>query len=94
MNKIVINYTDGTKNETNTISEKVGRKYADAVIQVFKHDGLIDSVDNIVMIDQDGKKTILYEKGKTDANRIDHCDSCSSCSRHPLDSHLLEGEQR
>lgn len=67
MLNVIVRYTNGTSYSQNVRNEEVGRAYTDAVISVFKHDGLINHIESIEMINENAYKHLLYQKGKEDA---------------------------
>lgn len=95
MNKVTITFTNNTAEVLSVKNFDVAKKYAESVVTVFKHDGLIDTLSRIDSIDlDDGKVDILYQKENKNANTTnssnDHC--CNSgCNTH---AHIAEGKQR
>ncbi len=95
MNKVTITFINNVSEVRSVKNAEVGRSYAEAIIQVFKHDGLIDTISRIDMIDlEDGYIDVLYEKEKENAKSNDLCNH--SCTDHRCHHHfdLQKGDQR
>lgn len=86
MNKVSLTFIN---NQVEVVSVKnidVAKKYAESVVTVFKHDGLIDTLSRIDSVDlDDGKIDILYQKEEENAKSNNLCNhSCSNlrCDHH------------
>jgi hypothetical protein len=88
MLNVIIRYINGTSYSQNVRNEEVGRAYSDAVISVFKHDGFINHIESIEMINENAYKHLLYQKGQDDAElnivRHDPLSGDVSTDHHPL----------
>ena len=67
MNNVLVKYSNNTTYSQNVISEEVAKKYAEAVVSVFKHDGKLDTIESITMTNQDAYMKILYQKEQNNA---------------------------
>lgn len=95
MNKVTITFINNASEVRSVKNAEVGRSYAEAIIQVFKHDGLLSTLSRIDMIDlDDGHVDVLYEKEKENAESTAICNT--GCSNHRCDHHisLQKGDQR
>lgn len=95
MNKVTITFVNNAVEITSVKNAEVGKKYVDAIKTVFTHDGLMDTISRIDMIDmEDGKIDVLYQKDKDNAKSTNICNTgCTSarCDHHP---DLLESNHR
>lgn len=94
MIKVIITYSNEHIEKTSVKNDEVARKFIDAVISVYKHDGLIETIEKIDLVDTDKQtSSVIYRKGSKHANHHDllnhHCSTCGSCHHRVV----LEGDK-
>lgn len=94
MIKVIITYTNNHVEKTSVKNHEVATKFTEAVLSVYKHDGILNTIDSIVLIDSDSHtSTMMYPGGKNNAHGHDLSNSFGSACGCGHLATVLEGDK-